>query len=108
HVGQLLVPRKGEDPGVLQETSEDGPYPDVLAQPRDTGPDPADATHHDVHRHPGLAGPVQRVDGRLVDDRVGLDLDPGVPAGAAAGDLALDVLDESAADRARRDEQPPE
>ena len=54
---------------------------------------------------PGLAGAVQRVDGLLVHDRVDLDLDPRLLAGACGVLLAADALDQTGADSARRHQQ---
>ena len=51
--------------------------PDVLGQARDAGPQRADAADPQVDRDAGLRGAVQRVDHHLVDQRVGLEHDPG-------------------------------
>ena len=96
---------EGEDPGVLQEAAEDAPHPDVLAEarhPRSHGADPAD---HDVDRHPGVAGAVERVDEGLVDDRVDLQPDPGRQPATGVDDLAVDEVEQALAHRAGRDEQ---
>ena len=59
-------------------------------------------------RTPGLRGAVQRLDRRLVDERVELDDDPRLVAERGVVDLALDELEEPRAEAVRRDEQPPE
>ena len=56
----------------------------------------------DVDPHAGLARRVQRLDHLGVADRVGLDRDP--PLGPEAG-LALDQLEQPAAQVARRDDE---
>ena len=76
-------------------------------QPRDAGPDRADPADHHVDRHPGLGGPVQRVDQHLVDDRVHLEPDHRRRPSRWLRDLPLDPVDQAAAQRARRDQQPP-
>ena len=75
-------------------------------QPGHAGPERADAADHEVDGHAGVRRAVQRVDHRLVDDRVDLDRDRA-PAGPRARlrDLALDPVDQPAAQRARRDQQ---
>src|SRR5690606_15291275 len=65
----------------------------------------ADATHHYLHRHTRLRGPVERVDDLLVDDRVGLQPDSRRDALAGEFDLALDSLDDACADTLRGNQQ---
>ena len=55
---------------------------------------------------PGLGGPVQRVDHRLVDDRVALQLDPGGTALPLPGRLPLDLLQQPGPQRVRGDQEP--
>ena len=52
-------------------------------------------------RHALLRGEVERVDHRLVDHRVGLDPDPGGPAGPVVGDLLVDLVDQARRARSR-------
>src|SRR6478672_3899073 len=53
----------------------------------------------------GAGGAVERVDERLVDDRVDLDPDVAAAAGVDVLDLLVDEVDQARAHRARRDEQ---
>src|SRR5215469_10083427 len=80
------------DPRVLEEAAEHAADPDVLRQPRDLWAQRADATHPHVHRHTGHRGAVERVDDRLVDDRVALELDAGRAALDVPGDLLVDAF----------------
>ena len=60
-----------------------------------------------VDRHAGDRGLVERVDDRLVDDRVALHLDPrGLAALAQQPHLLVDLLDQAGAQSRGRDKQP--
>ena len=67
----------------------------------------ADPAHDDVHRHPGLRRPVERVDHLLVDQRVDLDPDAGVLALPVRLDLVLDAPHDPAPHAVGRHEQAP-
>src|SRR5699024_3446680 len=100
--------REGIHPGVLQEPTEDGAHPDVLAQsghPRLHRPDGPD---DQVQLHPGARGTVEGVDGLLIHHRVDLHLHPGGPAGLGGSDLPLDAFDQAPAHRAWRHQEPVE
>src|SRR5262249_39036861 len=94
------------DAGVLEEPAEHAADPDRLRHPGDLRPEPADATHPQVYRHPGDRGTVQRVDDRLVDDRVALELDPGPLAAGVPGHLLLDALEQARPQPGRGDQEP--
>src|SRR6478735_9532157 len=76
------------DAAVLEEPAEHRAHLDGLRQAGYAGPDRADAAHQQLHRYAGLRGEVERVDHGLVDDRVGLEPDPGGPPGLVVVDLA--------------------
>src|SRR5829696_588021 len=82
------------DAAVLQEPADDGADPDVVAHPRDPGPQPADAPPDQVDLDPALGGGVQGADAGCVHQSVHLH---GDAAGAAAGVALggpLDQLDD--------------
>ena len=91
---------EGEDAAVLQETPQYGVDPDVLAQPRYSGLQGADTALDDVDLNPGLAGPVEGIDGFFINQGVDLDLDPGLFAVQGGLLFAGDALQESRPDGA--------
>src|SRR5215469_6690252 len=95
------------DPRVLEEAAEHAADPDVVRQARYAGAQRADAAHPHVHRYTGHRGPVQRVDDRLVDDRVALELDAGRVAVGVLGDLPFDAFQQARAQPLGGDEEPP-
>ena len=70
--------------------------------PGTPGPQAADAAGEEVDPHPGLAGPVERLDHARVGERVELGDDAPL---AAERHLVLDEVDELRAHVARGDEQ---
>ena len=77
----------------------------VSDSPGTSGPQRADPAHEQLHRHALLRGEVERVDGGLVDDGVGLEADPRRPAGTVVGDLLVDPGHQPVAHRVGRDQQ---
>ena len=93
----VLTGAERVDAGVLEETAEHAADPDVLGQAVDAGPQRADAAHPEVYRDAVPRGPVERVDHHLVDQRVGLEHDPGRLAGPAPLGLPVDAGDDAGA-----------
>jgi hypothetical protein len=91
----VLTGAERVDAGVLKETTEHAADPDVLGQALDAGPQRADAAHPQVNRHAVPRGTVERVDHHLVDQRVGLEHDPGGQAGPAPLGLPVDAADDA-------------
>src|ERR1022692_2366088 len=81
------------DPRVLQETADDAADPDRLGHAGDARPQGAAPAAPQVDGHARLGRPVQRVDGRLVDDRVAFHLDARWPALPGAPGPVLALLD---------------
>ena len=75
--GRLAAVLEPEDPAVLEEAAQDRAHLDRLGQAGHAGAQRADAADQQLDGHARLRGEVERVDDRLVDDRVGLDPDPG-------------------------------
>ena len=75
------------DPAVLEVAAEDRAHADGLRQPGYAGPDGADAADQQLDGYAGPRRRVERVDERLVDDRVGLDPDARGATFAVVGDL---------------------
>ncbi|SLH41093.1 Uncharacterised protein [Mycobacteroides abscessus subsp. abscessus] len=109
HVGAadpvLVLRLEVHDPRVLEEPAQDRAHLDVLAHAGNAGLEAADAAHHDLHRHTGLGGTVERVDHLLVHDRVGLQPDSRRRAPLGQFDLALDAFDDARPYALRRDQQ---
>src|SRR6476620_8742446 len=99
------IVRKVEDPGMLQEATEDRPNGDVLGQPRDAGPDRAERAHQQLDANTGHRRAVKRIDRQLVDQVVGLYLYSRVLAVLLVHDLSLDALDQSGPDSLWRDQE---
>src|SRR5438270_2151291 len=64
-----------EDSRVLEKAAQDAPHGDPLAQAGDTGSKRAYGTNHELDPHALLAGNVEGLDDRLVDQVVDLDPD---------------------------------
>ena len=79
---------------VLKEAADDGSDLDVLRQARDAGPQAADAAYNELDRDAGLTRAIERVDHRLVDQRVELCPDLRRAAGFCVRDLIVDQLQE--------------
>src|SRR5262249_24424541 len=79
---------------------------DLLRQASHARPQGTDAPHDQVDRHPGLTGPVQRVDHLFVHNRVDLDDDRCRIARFGQLRLAFDALDDARSDAMRRHQQP--
>jgi hypothetical protein len=61
------------DAAVLQEAADHRlAHADILGQARHARPQAADAAHHQVDLHAGLAGGVERIDHRRIDQTVHL------------------------------------
>ena len=75
-------------PGCARGTGPGSSAPRCLGQPGHAGAQRADAADQQLDRHALLRGEVERVDHRLVDERVGLDPDPRRPPGSVVLDLA--------------------
>src|SRR5580693_3480854 len=102
----VVTDTEGVDAGVLEEPAEYAADRDPLRQPGDTRPQRADAPDPQVDADPGLGGPVERVDHYLVDERVGLEDDPGGQAGPAPFGLPVDPAYDAVAQFLRGDQQP--
>ena len=70
-------------------------------EPRDPGAQAADAAHHHVDLHPGLARGIERVDHLRVGDGVQLDPDLRRPPGAGVLDLGREPLEDARLDHVR-------
>ena len=74
-------------------------------KPGNAGPQAADAAHDELDLHAGLAGTVELVDHRGVDERVELGPDLRRPPGLRMRDLGVDVLKQRLAQIDRRNRQ---
>ncbi len=104
----LAAVLEAPDPRVLEELADDRADPDPLGHAGQPGLDRAGAADDQVDVHAGTRRPVEGLDDRHVDDRVELEHDPRRLARGGVPDLALDEVEEPAAQAVRRDEQPPE
>src|SRR6185312_17541242 len=68
-------------PRVLEEAPNDALDANVLGEPRDAGPEAADAADDQLDRHASATGAVEAVDDLRIDQRVQLGPDAGRPAG---------------------------
>ena len=66
---------------MLQETAHDPEDADVLREPRDAGPEAAEAPHVQLDRHPRLARLVELADDLEVLELIHLRSDAAGPAG---------------------------
>ena len=71
-------------------------------KPGHARPQAADAAHHQLDRHAGLRGLVERVDDIGIDQRVHLHPDRGRPAVTGMAGLAVDMFDHALAQGQRR------
>src|SRR5580704_10678321 len=101
----VLAGAEREDAGMLEEPAEHAADPDGVGEPRDSRPQRADAAHPQVARDARLGRPIERVDHHLVDQRVGLEHDPGRLAGPSPLRLPVDPADNAGTQRFRRYEQ---
>src|SRR4029077_10934919 len=104
-VRRLAVRLEDADPAVLEEPPQHAAGADRLAEPRDTGPERADAARDDLHGRTLLGGRVQLVDDRRVVEVVHLDPDPCVLAVRGRPRDRADLLDQPGAYPGRRDQQ---
>ena len=72
---------------------------------RHAGTQAADAADDELDVHAGLAGHVQFLDQRAIDEAVDLDDHASVPAGAGVAGLATDPRDEPRPEIGRRHQQ---
>src|ERR1700722_14512782 len=100
-----LTRAEGVDPRVLEEPAKDAADPDAVGQAGHARLQRAHAAHPDLDGHPGLPGPVERVDHYLVDERVALEGDLRRLARPGPRGLAADAAHDARAQRLRGDEQ---
>ena len=72
-------------------------------RPRHAGPQAADAAHHEIDLHAGLARLVERVDDLGVDERVHLHPDRRRAPGLGVVHLLADMVEDARPDAVRRD-----
>ena len=96
------------DPVVLQKAADHRSHLDVVRKPFNPRPQRAGASHDQVDPHAGAGGLVQRVDGRLVDQRVDLGDYARRLAGAGQACFVGDRGQIALVQRERRQPQVPE
>src|SRR3546814_752369 len=89
-VRQRLAIAEAPDPAVLQETADDRFHAYGLGQPRNAGPQAADAANDKLHLPAGGARLVQLVDKGRVDERVHLGPEHARAPRPDMVDLAVD------------------
>src|SRR6266566_2281405 len=90
---------------MLQEAAQDAPDDDAVAHPGNAGPQRADRPNHQLNPYASLAGCVERLDDRLVDQVVYLDSNQPKLSVGSMPCLAFDQVDQASSQGMGGDEQ---
>src|SRR6266566_1075244 len=88
---------------MLEKAPDDAFDADIVGEAWNPWTQAADAAHDEIDAHPRLRGPIEKINGRRVDESVHLRPDLGRLPLFRISDLGLDQLDEPRPERKWRD-----
>ena len=94
-----------EQPRMFQKPADDRTDPDRPADPRQAGPQAADAAHQQVDRHPRLRRLIEFANAGRIDQRVHLEGQIAVAVPLVPQDLPIDAGQNLSAQAIRGDQQ---
>jgi hypothetical protein len=92
---QAEAAAEADNARMFEKPADDALDPDIVRQPRNAGPETADAANDEIDLDAGIAGNIKGVDDARIDEGVELGPDLRRATRLGVGDLLLDVLEEA-------------